>query len=343
MNLEIINPFSEKKWNNEIDNFAKASIFYSRNWARVLAESYGYEPAFFLSRVGRKIEFFLPVMEVNSQLTGRRGIALPFTDFCAPLAANNPLFEQAFYSIAEYARRKKWKYLELRGGEQFLSSQPSSLTYFNHRLNLSDENQMFKNLSQGHRRNIKKALKNNLEIRFEISRASIEHFYRLNCLTRKKHGLPPQPKSFFHNFFKYLVAEGFATIVTARHREKIVAAAIFLHSYDKIIYKYGASHPKFLDLRANHLVMWETIKYFSEKNYHIFEFGKTEISNQGLRRFKLGFGAEEEKINYYKFLPDKNEFITEENPESGWYTSIFRALPIPVLKLIGRILYRHVA
>ena len=202
---------------------------------------------------------------------------------------------------------------------------------------------MFKKLSQGHRRNLKKASKNNLEILFENSLASIEDFYHLNCLTRKKHGLPPQPRLFFTNFYKYLVAENLATIVSAHYHGKKIASSVFLHFNKNVTYKYGASDPKYLNLRANHLVMWEAIKYFAERGFEKINFGKTEISNQGLRRFKLGFGAEEEKINYYKYSFSDNEFIEEKNLESGWHTAIFGKMPLPLLKLIGKILYRHVA
>ncbi|NOZ61330.1 MAG: peptidoglycan bridge formation glycyltransferase FemA/FemB family protein [Calditrichaeota bacterium] len=311
----------------------------------MLAESYGYAPAFFLSRVGvgREIDFLLPVMEVRSRLTGRRGIALPFTDFCAPFAVDQKTFKGAFQEIIAHGKNRGWKFLEIRGGKKFLTSEQPSLTYFNHRLHLSSEEEMYKKFSQGHRRNIKKAKKNSLEICFENSLTSVEEFYRLNCLTRRKHGLPPQPKMFFENFYQFLVAENLATIVSARKENKTIAASVFLHFNGKVTYKYGASDPRYLNLRANHLVMWEAIKYFAERGFRTFGFGKTENTNQGLRRFKLGFGTEEEEISYYKFSFSQNKFIVEENPESGWHTVVFRKSPLPLLKLIGKILYRHVA
>ena len=87
--------------------------------------------------------------------------------------------------------------------------------------------------------------------------------------------------------------------------------------------------------------MWETIKHYGSKGYKEFSFGKTEPDNDGLRRFKLAWGSEEEKIYTYKFDLMKNKFVPNPDSSRGFHNIIFRVMPIPLLKFIGNTIYRH--
>jgi len=49
---------------------------------RVLRETYGHVPLYAARFAGGQLEGLLPLMEVSSPFTGRRGVSLPFTDFC---------------------------------------------------------------------------------------------------------------------------------------------------------------------------------------------------------------------------------------------------------------------
>ncbi len=87
--------------------------------------------------------------------------------------------------------------------------------------------------------------------------------------------------------------------------------------------------------------MWETIKWYLNAGYQYFSFGKTEPGNKGLLQFKHGWGTRERVIYYYKYDLTKDAFVTSElGPRTSH--SFFRMMPIPLLKLTGNILYRHV-
>src|SRR5664280_2862605 len=53
----------------------------------------------------------LPMVEVNSWLTGRRGVSLPFTDECEPLSSDVGSFRRVVQAALEYARVRAWKYV----------------------------------------------------------------------------------------------------------------------------------------------------------------------------------------------------------------------------------------
>ena len=160
-------------------------------------------------------------------------------------------------------------------------------------------------------------------------------------VTRKKHGLPPQPFSFFRNLHKYIIANDLGFTSLANFEGKNIAGAIYLQFGEKIIYKYSSSYPDYLYLRGNNLIMWESIKYCKENNYKEIDFGITEPSNEGLRLYKKGWGTEESVINLYRYSLDKDDFVPRKTNVTGFHNKIFNKAPISILKIFGSIFYKH--
>lgn len=99
MNLEIIDPTQYPNWDELLLSTPGSSFFHTSSWARVLKEAYGYTPKYFTEFDGGHISTLIPVMEVDSFLTGRRGVSLPFTDYCEPLLNENIEFVDLFNNI----------------------------------------------------------------------------------------------------------------------------------------------------------------------------------------------------------------------------------------------------
>jgi len=342
MPLKILNPLNIPGWDNMLESVPAATVFHTAAWAKVLQESYGYNPAYFTDMSGLKLKAFVPVMEIESRLTGKRGVSLPFTDFCAPITNGRPPFREVFESIRQHAKASGWRRIELRGGQEHLVGAPPSGRHVTHALTLGKpETELAAALRDSTRRNIKKAEKSGIEVGFDASSESLHAFYRLHCATRKRHGLPPQPFSFFLRFREHLLTRNLGVVATARYRGIPVASAVFLHFGRIAIYKYGASDPAYRNLRPNNRLMWEAIRRCNAQGFQTFHFGRTEPENEGLLQFKRGWGAFEEILNYYTYDVKQDAFITRtQNP--GAFTGLFRHLPVPLLRLAGALLYRHV-
>lgn len=342
--VQRLSPIEDERWDSGLAASASCSFFHGKAWAEVLKQTYGYEPRYFALRAGETVEALLPMMEVDSWLTGRRGISLPFTDYCDPLAGGLSVFQQLFDEAVVYGRNRRWKYLELRGGQQFLTSATPSHRFYGHELALmEDEKELFAALTPAVRRAVRKAEREGVRIEFLNDARGIRQFYALHCRTRRKHGLPPQPFRFFQNVQKHILAQGGGIIVLAQAGARSVAGSIFLQMGQQAIYKFGASDERTLELRGNDLVMWEGIKYFAARGCRKLHLGRTSAVNEGLRRFKLGWGARECSINYFKYDLRKSTFMPGRDEALGWYNRVFAALPSGLSRCLGALLYRHVA
>lgn len=339
--FKLINPLEIRDWDKLVLAHNDYTFFHSSSWINVLQETYRYEPIAFANIDRDKMDIAIPAMEINSFMTGKRAVSLPFSDFTEPLVNQDVPFDTIINEIKNVGKIRKWKSFELRGGGRFLGNFSNSYVY-EHVLDISEnEEKIFSQFRSSTKRNINKAYKEGIEIKFTNSFDSVKHFYKLNCITRKRHGLPPQPFKFFENVYKNLIAKDKGFVILAILNKNVLASNIYLHFGEKALYKYGASELKYQNLRANNLVMWEAIKWYIKKGYKSFSFGRTEPDNEGLRQFKNGWGTNEIKVNYYKYDLFSDELIQDDSKMSTWQKDIFNKMPIPILKVVGNLTYRH--
>lgn len=344
MKISFIDPTITENWDKLILNFPLYSFFHSSDWAKLLQETYNFKPHYFLLENYGTVKAVLPLMEINSFFTGRRLISLPFSDFCEPLVSSDISLKRIRHRIIEHFKSKKFNSLELRDGETFMDYSNFTPAGYQHNLDLTiSEDQLFKHCSDSTRRNIRKAIKNKISFEISNSLSALKEFYNMNCYTRRRHGLPPQPFRFFKNLHNVVLANNKGFISVAKYNGKSIASAVFLLIGNKALYKYGASLFEYQNIRPNNLLMWESIKYLKALDYKELNFGRTELENVGLRRFKLGWGSQEKILNYYRFDLGKIGSSNKSTISFSHKRIPLNKFPIPVLRLIGSVLYKHIA
>jgi lipid II:glycine glycyltransferase (peptidoglycan interpeptide bridge formation enzyme) len=343
MNIKIINPLEFQNWDDLTKSTEACSIFHSTAWARVLYNSYGYKPLYFTVIHDNELSVLVPLMEINSFFTGRRGVSLPFSDYCEPIIKDNNKIAEVLDYIFEYGKKAGWKSVELRPTQTMSAHFPHAATYYGHTLNLSvDEQSIFSNFRNSIKRNIRKAVKVGVTVKICHTLDSIKEYYRLHNLTRKKHGVPPQPFYFFNNIFRHIIDKNLGIVLLAYFKGNCVAGNVYFHYNNNAYYKYGASDLQYQDLRASNLVMWEAIKFYAQNNFQHFCFGRTNPNNKGLLQFKNGWGVEETVIKYFKYDLKKNEYVKEEYLNQANKNRLISHLPFPLLKIVGQIFYKHI-
>ena len=264
MNISFIDPTKVEKWDEIILNFPLYSFFHSSSWAKVLNETYHFKPHYMIVEEPGFVKAVLPLMDVNSFITSKRAISLPFSDFCEPLVSSDVSFNRILSILIDYCKEKKFNYLELRDGDVLLDNVIVIPAGYQHNLDLNFcEEDFFMNFSDNTRRNIRKAIKNKVSFDVSNSLSALEDFYVMNCYTRRRHGLPPQPFKFFKNLYDFVLTKNKGLISISKYNGKSIASAVFLLIGEKALYKYGASLFEFQNLRPNNLLLWESILFLT--------------------------------------------------------------------------------
>ncbi|MGA1825066.1 MAG: lipid II:glycine glycyltransferase FemX [bacterium] len=345
--ISLSNESEIRQWDAFVKSHPNGTPFHIAGWIRTIQETYSFKPLLFVSknRSGEICGVF-PCFYVKSVLTGTRIISLPFSDYCGPLFYDKSLEREVLLEIIK-KNAHQIKYMEIRGPVEQDSCFICHNYYKRTILNLNSD--FLKKKKTLKRRtiqySIRKAKRNGVVIREENTLRGIEEFYRLNILTRKKHGIPHQPMKFFKKMFNHMISQGYGFILLAIYDSKVVAATIFFTFKKSVYYKYNASDPQYLyAVTPNHLLIWKAFEKAFHAGYRFFAFGRTSPENAGLMRYKEMWGGESFDLPYFYYPKIKG--IKVKN-ESGLYynmlTNIWQSLPNSISAKLGPVIYKYMA
>jgi Acetyltransferase (GNAT) domain len=344
LRIEVFDPLEHAAYDEMVSACPDNVPFHSRAWLRIIRDTYGHRPICFVAKSGDGVQAMLPIVEVQSWITGRRGVMLPFADCCPPMASDAAAYDLVLAEAVKYAQERRWKYLEFRGGRKWMPEAQASVAFHAHILDLSaGTDQLFGRLEGRMRTAIRKAEKEGVRVEVLNAAEAIETYYTLHCETRKKHGVPPQPFSFFQNLYSHAISKGSGIVVVARYQGVPIAAAVFMHYGRQAVYKFSASNAAFLRLCGNNVVLWEAIKWYANHGLSSMHFGRTSFGNDGLRKYKTGWGAEETKLEYFRYSLPKQAYVVDQDRSEGGHNRFLGLLPRPLFRMAGQVLYRHLS
>jgi CelD/BcsL family acetyltransferase involved in cellulose biosynthesis len=291
----------DPRWTDFVAAAPDATPFHHPAWTQILARTYGYKGfAVAVCDRGGALVAGAPFLEVRTPLRRRRWISLPFTDECPPLATDAAGGRDLVRALSQIPDAAPF---EVRGTVDALSWHAGADAVV-HVLELGEAAEVYKRFSKSQvRRNISRAEREGITVREGVSAADVDAFLALHTRTRRRQGVPVQPRRFFDELRALMLVPGLGSIVLAYDGETPIAGALFLAWNGTTIYKFGASDPEGWPKRPNHAIFWHAIQASCARGDARFDFGRTDLDNPGLRAFKSGWGAAERPLVYSSLQP----------------------------------------
>jgi CelD/BcsL family acetyltransferase involved in cellulose biosynthesis len=333
----------DARWREFVSASDGALPFHEPEWALLLAECYGFQAFALALEEDGAIQAGLPVLEVRGLLGGRRWVSLPFTDHCPPLAAAPDVQVRLAEGLDEARKEAGVGRLDLHAELSGAGAQ-SWLAGVTHTLELDpDPARVFPTFHPSQvQRSVRKAEQGPIVLRRAETETDLtEAFYRLHLDSRRRQGVPIQPRRFFRLLWRRVLEPGLGFLTLAYDGGTPVAGAVFLAANGTVTYKYGASDQRALRLRPNHLVFWDAIRWGCDNGYTSFDFGRTELENSGLREFKSRWGAKEEPLRYSAVAADAPE--PAQGRAARTLGTVIRRSPAWVCRGLGEALYKYAA
>jgi CelD/BcsL family acetyltransferase involved in cellulose biosynthesis len=326
-------------------------MFHSSPWLRALSRTYGYRPiAYTTSTAAEDLQNAIVFCRVNSWLTGRRLVSLPFSDHCDPLVDTVEDQDVLTAALERELRLGRCSYLEIRPLEALelvTSLRHATVTYAFHQLDLGlSVEAIFNNFHKSStQRKILRAEREGLRYCEGNTEDLLEQFFRLFTLTRKRQGLAPQAKKWFANLMDCF---GDALKIRVAFRgEQAVAAMLTICHKDTLTYKYGCSDSRFNNLGGMHLLFWNAIQEAKFCGLRFLDFGRCNADQSGLITFKNRWGATQSVLAYSRYGVSENSTHLFDLYGSKWKSkavkSVLKHVSPSVLPVIGQILYQHIA
>ena len=336
-------PFSDCRWQDLLQRHSRASVFHSRAWLEALRSTYGYEPVAYTTDPPRaQLRNAWVFCRIQSWLTGRRLVSLPFSDHCDPLVENPEELQQLSAALLKNTQRRHWRYIECRpltreaAPEGFVESDRFVL----HKLNLEPELcQLFDGFHKSStQRKIKRAEREGVRVKEGCSEELLDQFYDLLLLTRRRHRVPPQPRKWFSS-----LRAGFGNqlnIQIALSSNVPIAGIVTIRFKESLVYKYGASNQKYFNLGGMQILFWRAITAAKLQGLNEIDLGRSDFQDQGLKTFKDRLGAASTDLVYFRHSDRPDEISTSAGGLQSRQKLAAR-LPQGLLSTMGRLLYRH--
>jgi CelD/BcsL family acetyltransferase involved in cellulose biosynthesis len=344
MRVQLFDPLTDSRWQAFLDRARDASVFHHPEWLGLVGRRYRYEMSALCVTDGDEILAGIPLARVSSRLTGRRLVAVPFSDVC-PVARAPHAGDDASTALARALADERTRTgldIEVRARLDGIAGAHVVARYLTHRLALeADSDAVLARASKSQvRRALSTAGREGVVVEAARDRSALRTFYDLHELTRRRQCVPIQPRRFILDFER-LFARGLGYVMISRHEDRAIAAAVFLTYGGVLTYKYGASDDEFLELRPNHALFAEAIRRGCDAGLRELDFGRTDPENEGLARFKRSWGAEERGLAY-TYLADEAPGRNGAGLPERVIAAAIRRGPARTGRVIGTMLYRHV-
>jgi hypothetical protein len=347
-----IEPLADPRWNTLLELHPAASIFHTKAWLEALRRTYGYDPiAYTMSPPDAPLESAILFCRIDSWLTGRRLVSLPFSDHCDYLMDGATDLTAFFVALDRILHGEKVQYAELRprlDAEDLPTTlSRSCYNYCFHELNLAPDldtlfNQLHKDSVQ---RKIRRAEKERLTCEDIYSESLLDSFWRLFLMTRRRHQAPPPPKRWIRNVMDCFGEA--AKLRIAFKGTQPVAAILTLRFKDTLVYKYGCSDAHFNNLGGMPFLFWRAIQEAKRDGLNLFDLGRSDCDNTGLIVFKDRWGAARSTLTYSRFACSPLSKGMYRPGTSEWKARLARSivsrLPAGMFGGVGSLLYKHMA
>jgi CelD/BcsL family acetyltransferase involved in cellulose biosynthesis len=332
------------EWARFVAAHPDATCFHSPAWAQLIASCYRFRAMAVVQRADDgSVVAGLPLVEVPGPLRRRRRwVCLPFTDECGPLVAGTGSATELLGEADELRRRAGVADLVVRDAVDVpgLASRQVAVT---HRLDLRPDGDAAPPRPRPSvRRAVAAADRAGVAVRFGRSREDlVDRFYRLHVVTRRRQGVPVQPRRYFQLLWESMIRTGQGVVALAALDGRDVAGAVFLVGGRTVTYKYGASDERFWSVRPNHAVMARALEWAAAGGAARVDLGRSDLDNPGLIRFKETWGAVGRSLAYASTQHDASYGGARRAREA--LSVVIRRSPPITCRALGEVLYRYAA
>ena len=335
---EVTTSVNEKEWRYFLDSCNDASIFHTPEWKLFLEKTFSYEPHYLFSKDDNgNINGLLPLFYVKSRLTGNRLCSVPFSHICGPIG-NKKVFSSLTDEAINTFDDSKARYIEIRDYVQ-PNKFDNHNSFSDYILDVSGSiDDLWMNLSRDVRKNIAKSKKKGVSVRATQDREDLKQFYELNCITKRRIGVPCHPWKFFKNMFDIFREN--VSLYVVEYNGEIIAGGVRDFYKDTVTAKYSAANRKFSKLHVYNALNWKCIEDACNNKYKYYDMGRVSYDNKGLMFFKSRWGTTEIKL-YYTFYP-KNPMSLAENRDNLKYrlgTKVIRKMPLSIYQKFSNRLF----
>ncbi len=374
--VKIFQQRDTHEWDTYVQSKKSAILYHLAGWKNIFEKTYGHKTYYLIARQEcsqpikpnnpHKISLnsvvgILPLVHLKHYIFGNNLISLPFFDMGGLLAENIDVEKELIYEATKLGQNIKADNIELRHTYSlpWLDSNPNhtsnnnsktSTTIFScntlsHKvrmvLSLPDSSEeLIKSFKSKLRSQIKKPIKEGLTSKFG-GKELLDEFYYVFSVNMRDLGSPVHSKKMISNVLEQFSEN--AKIIIVKKDNTPMACSLIVGFKSTLGNPWASSLRKFSGLSPNMLLYWTMLEYACDNGYKYFDFGRS-TPGEGTYKFKAQWGAKPQQLYWHNISlngqkPDAGSIEKSKYDKAIQY---WQKLPVPVTKLIGPILRKHI-
>lgn len=348
--ITTIDPLHDERWDEFVENHPFGWLCHLSGWKKALEKSFKHIHGHYivLLRDGA-IQAGLPLFEVRSWILGNRLVSIPFATLCDPLVSTQEDMDKLFRRALDLLQDLGISSIEIRTmlSETYVQDDRlHSSPFFKHHFIPLDR--PLEVLSKSFhrtcvRQRITRAKQSGIEISQGTTKSDLDAFYELYITTRKRLGLPPEPRAFIQTIWDTFYRQQHVSLLLAKKDGLLIGSLMLFKYKSRVSAEFAVWNEEYNKISPIHGLFWEAIQEAYREGFVVFDFGRTAPDNHTLMDFKNRWGTQ---------VIDLPHFYYPKNKPAGTVTSktflgrkivrdVCRVAPRPVFEAVGKFLYKH--
>lgn len=303
--MKVVRDLNPELWRQFVNEQPDGNIFHTPEIFEVFAQAKGHQSEIWAIVEGNYILALLPITKISLMSGILRHLTTRSVAYGGFLARVGPSQEKALDLLLQVYNKESNNSLftELRHQNEIKQPIRNVLLSYNYKFEEYDNflidlalpvQQVFNNIKKSTRKKIRQAeKKGQLSVKEVDNLEKLSVWYNLIQKTYKNARIPLADFSLFEACFNYLHPKGMVQFFLGQVDNTYIAASVNLLYKDVIYGWYRGFDREYSHYLPNDLMVWNLLKWGSENNYRLFDFGGAGRPNTdyGPRRFKSKFGG----------------------------------------------------
>ncbi len=319
------------------------TLFHLPSWLKAVERGTGNRGGGIVAEQLGAIVGWLPLTEVRSLLFGNTLVSSGFGVGGGILADNPETVQQIAVCVQDHCERYGFSSVEVRGGAVpgDWRSWDDKHCGFERALADNDEAELLA-IPRKARAEVRKGLKNGLEVRVGRSREDLDAHYSVYSESVRNLGTPVFPKTLFSEMLEAFPDT--SDILTVLSGRKPLASVLSFYHDGVVMPFWGGGTFAARGARANELMYYELMLHARRRGMKRFDFGRSKTGS-GPYNFKRNWGFEPQPLTYVEWTA-AGEKPRDIDPTSEAYSrkiELWKKLPLPIANTVGPFIARDLA
>lgn len=337
--ISKLKPGDHADWDDYVCK-KQASIYHDTRWTHLIKKVFGHDSHYFLARENEKVVGVFPLIQLKSLLFGNFMVSMPYFNYGGIVADTNDISISLISSAHKLYDELGCSHIEMRFDSEQAIELPVRTDKIAMMLDLPDDpEELWQALGSKLRAQVKRPIREGVE--FLIGGVEqLDDFYFVFSNNMRDLGTPVYSKQFFKEILSTFDENTFVAVV--RLNGEAVSAGFLIGNNGKLEIPWASTLRKVNRIGVNMFLYWNILKIAIEKDFKVFDFGRSS-KDSGTLKFKKQWGGCEKQLYWYYDM-NGGQQLPELNPNNKKYQAaiaVWKKLPVSITRIVGPLLVKN--